>query len=111
MIMIFAGRRSDRCALHVAGHAAYAPKGKDIVCAGVSAILNCLAGTLTVFETRGLHTKLNPGDARITCPRSGIVDTLFYAAVIGLIQLANTYPDYIQMRTEGYFRAEEEESD
>ena len=55
------------------------------------------------------HAKLQPGDARITCAASGVTDVLFYAAVIGLAQLQNTYPNYIQMRTEGYFCADREE--
>lgn len=109
MIMIFAGRRADRCGLHVAGHAGFADKGQDIVCAAISTLVNTLAGSLAAFECRGFHAKLQPGEARITCTTSGAAELLFYAAVIGLAQLQNTYPDYIQMRTEGYFRAEREE--
>ncbi|WP_370813920.1 ribosomal-processing cysteine protease Prp [Butyricicoccus pullicaecorum] len=109
MIMIFAGRRDDRCALHVAGHAGYANKGQDIVCAAVSTLVNTLAGALAAFDCRGFRAKLQPGDARITCAASGATDVLFYAAVIGLAQLQNTYPNYIQMRTEGYFCADREE--
>lgn len=109
MIMIFAGRRDDRCALHVAGHAGYANKGQDIVCAAVSTLVNTLASALAAFDCRGFHAKLQPGDARITCAASGVTDVLFYAAVIGLAQLQNTYPNYIQMRTEGYFCADREE--
>ena len=92
MIMIFAGRRDDRCALHVAGHAGCAARGQDVVCAAVSAVVNTL-----------------PGEARVTCGRSGAAEVLFYAAVIGLAQMAAAYPDHIQMQTEGYFRAGQEE--
>ena len=109
MIMIFAGRRDDRCALHVAGHAGYDNRGQDIVCAAVSTLVNTLAGALAAFDCRGFHAKLQPGDARITCAASGATDVLFYAAVIGLAPLHNTYPNYIQMRTEGYFCADREE--
>ena len=109
MIMVFAGRREGRCALHVAGHAGYAAHGQDIVCAAVSSVVNTLAGALAAFELSGFHAKPLPGEARITCGGSGAADVLFYAAVIGLAQLAAAYPDYIQMRTEGYFRAGKEE--
>lgn len=109
MIMIFAGRRPDRCALHVAGHAGFAEPGQDIVCAAVSTLVNTLAGALTVLECRGVRSKIGRGQARITCTSSGVADLLFYAAIIGFIQLQNTYPNYIQMRTEGFFRAEREE--
>ena len=109
MIMIFAGRRDDRCALHVAGHAGYDNRGQDIVCAAVSTLVNTLAGALAAFDCRGFHAKLQPGDACITWAASGATDVLFYAAVIGLAQLQNTSPNYIQMRTEGYFCADREE--
>lgn len=109
MILIFAGRRPGRCALHVAGHAQFAQHGCDIVCAGVSALVQCLATALAAFEQPGLHAQLRPGDARITCTANGVADVLFYAVVIGLAQLADKYPDSIQMRTEGYFQAKQEE--
>ena len=91
------------------GHSGYAEAGADIVCAAVSTLVNTLAGALAAFDCRGFHAKLQPGDARITCAASGATDVLFYAAVIGLAQLKNTYPNYIQMRTEGYFCADREE--
>lgn len=109
MIMIFAGRRDDRCALHVAGHAGCAARGQDVVCAAVSAVVNTLAAALAAFELQGFHAKLLPGEARVTCGRSGAAEVLFYAAVIGLAQMAEAYPDHIQMQTEGYFRAGQEE--
>lgn len=109
MIMIFAGRREERCALHIAGHSGYARHGEDIVCAAVSTLANCLAAALTAFEQPGLHAKLRPGEAKITCTGNGVADVLFYAVVISLAQLAQKYPDRIQMRTEGYFRAQSKE--
>ena len=39
MIYIRVGRRQDGMARSAVGHASYAPRGQDIVCAGVSALL------------------------------------------------------------------------
>ena len=60
MIMIFAGRRDDRCALHVAGHAGYANKGQDIVCAAVSTLVNNLAGALASTPSSSPVTRASP---------------------------------------------------
>lgn len=103
MIMVFAGRRNGRCALHVAGHAGCALQGQDIVCAGVSALVDCLAASLYAFELKGVHTDLTAGNARLTCAGSGVADVLFYQSVLGLIGLARAYPECIRMRTEGFF--------
>ena len=67
-------------------------------------------GRAAAFELQGFHAKLLPGEARVTCGRSGAAEVLFYAAVIGLAQMAAAYPDHIQMQTEGYFRAGQEEN-
>lgn len=107
MIMVFAGRRNGRCALHVAGHAGYAPHGQDIVCAGVSALVDCLAAALYVFELKGAYADLQEGSARLTCAGSGVADVLFYQTALGLIGLARKHPECIRMRTEGFFAGDE----
>ena len=88
------------------GHAGYAEEGRDIVCAGVSALCCTLGQQLLEFEQLGLLEEepvviLKPGKIRLSCQpkRKARVRTecLFRAMVNGLEMLAESYPDYIVM--------------
>ena len=84
--------------LLVVGHAGYSPAGKDIVCAGVSAVVYALLGFLHSIPDRENHliTVLNKGEAAVIWRGdSGEVNTAFRMTMIGLAQIAGAYPKYI----------------
>lgn len=85
--------------LTVIGHAGYADGGKDIVCAGVSAVTYSLVGWLANHEkdTSSLYKFMQSGSTSIICEGNDLVNTAFEVAVIGLAQIAKQYPDHMTM--------------
>ena len=90
-------------AVEVSGHADYAPKGQDIVCASVSILLYTLASALG-DDVEDL--KLDTGDSRVTWKTTKRTNSV--AAVIneGFRLLANSYPHYVsyEFRKQGVTR-------
>lgn len=84
--------------LTVLGHANYAEYGKDIVCAGVSAIVQALIGWCEEnYETvTCISIDSQAGEVIISC-EGGEVATAFKVATIGLEQLAYSYPDHVEI--------------
>lgn len=88
-------------AIDVAGHAGYAERGSDIVCAGISAITFAVVG----------WCKAHSGDAAcdITCgddkihiryvPRRNASEwqAVREAAIIGYTSMANAYPAFVTL--------------
>lgn len=82
--------RFDGAQVTVSGHAGYAPAGRDIVCAAVSALVYALAGYLE--ET---------GQAERVDIRRGFADIRGTAALAlvrcGVEQLAQAYPGCVEI--------------
>lgn len=100
--------------LTVEGHAGYAPKGQDIVCAAVSVLVQALAGALSRLDENRLFDfavdgTANSGSAGITAvPTSRGWDRvygMFQMALTGFYLLGKAYPDYVST---GDLFAEEE---
>lgn len=96
--------------LTVKGHAKSAPKGEDLVCAGVSALVYTLAANVTHLCEDKSHCrrpviKLNDGDATIACsPVHGMkaLTTLTFNTVcVGFELLAAEYPDFVRYSVKG----------
>lgn len=85
--------------LVVLGHANYAEYGKDIVCAGVSAIVQALIGWCEEnYETVNcISIDTQAGEVIISCDGGETVAAVFKMATIGLEQLAYSYPDHVQI--------------
>lgn len=85
--------------LSVLGHANYAEYGKDIVCAGVSAIVQALIGWIEENSWKVDCISVDPkeGEVIISCEGGEDTAAVFYMASIGLEQIANTYPDHVQI--------------
>ena len=79
--------------LIVQGHANYAPKGKDIVCAAVSTLVNALTGTLEVAGNL-YKAILTPGFAYVESRKD---DPAFDVVRCGLWQLAKKYPEHVSV--------------
>ena len=89
--------------LTMEGHANYADHGDDIVCAGASSIVFALLGWL---ENNGqyqefTHCEVESGNVRIFCEGGDRTAATFEMAAIGLMQLADSYPDYVAIETVG----------
>ena len=81
----------------VIGHAGYADIGKDIVCAGVSAlyitVTNTLLGFGHTFERDGGYFVLDATDADVACLK------VLYD---GIRSIAEQYPDNVKVEEQGY---------
>lgn len=90
--------------LTVRGHANYAESGKDIVCAGISAVFFCVPAILReknfkyfADAEKGFSTvKAYPtAEERHSCAM------IFETAFAGLKELAKHYPQYVTIKNEG----------
>ena len=93
MIQITYNEMGDMMFLRAEGHAEFAPKGQDIVCAAVSALMQTLAysldsGTVTCADDRNLM---------VVQAKQG-TDSLakFELVADGLILLADAYPEHVR---------------
>lgn len=80
---------SNQCHLFVDGHAEYAPKGQDIVCAAVSA----LAQTLAAHPCCG--SRVDHGRIHVWANRP--MQEIFKAFEIGFCAMAHQYPEHVQI--------------
>lgn len=88
--------RKDR--IIVSGHAGYAEAGKDIVCAGVTALTQSLVSSLIELTANDIEHEISPGRADIhyrNLSEAGklLVDSFF----IGICQIADEFPDYVRI--------------
>jgi len=90
------------------GHAMYAPKGEDIVCAGVSAVLGSAFQLLEMLEAEGrvIFRDKAVSDGymafEVESAQSGdavkiILDTVKNMLITGLVWLEEEYPDHIRL--------------
>lgn len=85
--------------LTVLGHANYAEYGKDIVCAGVSALVQALIGYVANNDCESDFISLDEkdGEVIISCDGGEATAAVFYMTAIGLEQIAYSYPDHVQI--------------
>ncbi len=100
--------------LTVEGHAGYAPKGQDIVCAAVSMLVQALAGGLARLDENRLFDFAVDGTPDSGCAGITAVPTnqgwervygMFQMALTGFYLLGKAYPDYVS--AEDLFAEEE----
>lgn len=92
--------------LSVEGHAGYAEKGKDIVCAAVSILLYTLSYSLAGMEEliEDSDIQLEEGKSYIACkPKKGYrqnVDLIFWTCLNGFELLSENYPEHVSYYVE-----------
>lgn len=90
--------------LQIYGHANYDASGSDIVCAAVSSIAYALFGYLENHKS-DIDSISGPqaesGDFYVLCSGNPYISTAFEMAVIGLAQIANTYPRNVSISVSG----------
>ena len=82
----------------VGGHAGYAECGKDIVCAGVTALAQTLIGSLKELTSDDIKYDISPGWANINYGNlSDASKTLVDSFFIGICMIADEFPDYVRV--------------
>ncbi len=82
----------------VSGHAGFAGVGKDIICAGVTALTQTLIKSLNDLTEDKIEYEMSPGRADIKyrdLSEAGklLVDSFF----IGICQIVDEFPDYVRV--------------
>lgn len=88
--------RSDH--ITVTGHAGYAPPGRDIVCAGVSTLVQVLIKSIQDLTEDKIEYDISPGGVDIKYGNLSeeskiLVDSFF----IGVCMIANEYPENVRI--------------
>lgn len=86
--------------LVVLGHANYAEYGKDIVCAGASALVQALIGWVddAYCQVECISRDNINNEIIVSCIGGKDVEAAFSMAFIGLEQIANSYPNHLQIK-------------
>ena len=88
--------------IQIQGHAGYAEKGKDIICAAVSALYQTLAQTIQTRQYGELkHIRSNDGFEHIlidAVTQEGLGAIM--AFITGCEEIATAYPDYVSVDDE-----------
>ena len=84
--------------IEVSGHAGYAENGKDIVCAGVTALIQTLVKSVDDLTEDKIEYEISPGRADIhyrDLSEAGklLIDSFF----IGVCAIADEFPDHIRI--------------
>lgn len=95
--MIVVSVHKDR--MTVFGHAGYAETGKDIVCAGVTALVQTLVKSADNLTEDEIVYEISPGRADIyygCLSEAGklLVDAFF----IGICLIADEFPEYVRIK-------------
>lgn len=95
--MIAVNVRKDGIEIH--GHAGYAETGKDIVCAGVTALTQSLIRSMQGLTKDEIEFEISPGRADIhygNLSEDGklLVDSFF----IGICLIADEFPEYVRIK-------------
>lgn len=86
----------------IEGHAGYAEIGKDIVCAGVTALTENLVKSIESLTSDKIQYDISPGKADIhyrNLSEAGklLVDSFF----LGICLIADDFPEYIKFHGNG----------
>ena len=89
----------DTHTLVVLGHANYAEYGKDIVCAGVSSLVQALIGWIENNDTKIVCISIDDkdGEVIISCVGGEETSAVFEMVAIGLEQIAYSYPNNVEI--------------
>lgn len=96
MVKVRFTREGNTAGLTVSGHAGYAPRGQDIVCAAVSMLsLTAAARISTLEQVRELH--MQEGSMELCCTATPQALDVLATIWTGFELLADRYPSYISL--------------
>ena len=87
----------------VSGHSGYEERGKDIVCAYVSAVVTMAEATINDVCGAKAKVRVKDEQARITltlpasCDEEDTVQAVLAGMMLTLINMRDDYPDYIEV--------------
>jgi len=86
------------CAIEIHGHAGYAEKGKDIVCAGVSTLYGTLVAELDERERNGEGAVTAMGGIVSFSPETDEIKGIYAMVWRGILLLAAQYGKFIDAK-------------
>ena len=90
--------RHDNNGISISGHAHYAEPGKDIVCAGVSALVQNLIQSIEELTADEIQYSMQPGTVDIKFrDLSEHAQLLVSSFFIGVEMIASEYPDNVNV--------------
>lgn len=105
MIKVTFTEEGKKLSLRLEGHAGYAERGKDIVCASASILASTLAAIVESFDEVKPNINLAEGNTTIECECEdeqtfiGVKNVYNYTA-IGYVLLQYNYPQYVSLHTD-----------
>ena len=89
--------RTDNC-ITISGHAHYAEPGKDIVCAGISALVQNLIQSIEELTADKIQYTMLPGKVSIEFgDLSEHAQLLVSSFFVGAVAIAEAYPDNVHV--------------
>lgn len=88
----------NKDSIKIRGHANYAPIGQDIVCAGVSVLIQTLIQSVETLTADEIEYSMQPGtvDIKFWC-LSDLSKVLIDAFFIGIKGIAEAYPKNVKL--------------
>jgi uncharacterized protein YsxB (DUF464 family) len=85
--------------IEISGHAGYAEPGKDIVCAGVTALTQTLIQSIENLTDDKTEYRISPGKVEVEYRNlSEKSKTLVDSFSIGICLIAEEFPEYVKVR-------------
>jgi len=91
-------RRGRIVALTVRGHADSAPYGEDLVCAGVSALVQTAMLALARLDKEAPAATISEGDVRWAGESGDAGQTILETCLIGLEDISRTHPGALRVQ-------------
>lgn len=85
--------------IEISGHAGYAEPGKDIVCAGVTALTQTLIQSIENLTDDEIEYRISPGKVEVEYRNlSEKSKTLVDSFFIGICLIAEEFPEHVKVR-------------
>ncbi len=85
--------------IEISGHAGYAEPGKDIVCAGVTALTQTLIQSIDDLTDDEIEYRISPGKVEVEYRNlSEKSKTLVDSFFVGICLIAEEFPEYVKVR-------------
>lgn len=98
MMLIQMSNNGMQMHLHMTGHAGYAERGKDIVCAAASMLAQALMAALEGVEGITIRYRAEPGDLELTATEAAETRPMWQMAQAGFRLLGAKYPKNVVLR-------------
>lgn len=85
--------------IEISGHAGYAEPGKDIVCAGVTALTQTLIQSIENLTDDEIEYRISPGKVEVEYRNlSEKSKTLVDSFFVGICLIAEEFPEHVKVR-------------